>query len=490
MQSTNRRNMVNVRIGVTLLLCLAASFVAAKSGPKSKAKPYIAAAGKGEGAYGLLRRYHLLEDPNNVALFYRINKLRSGQSLVAGKKYQLPMDVHPYDGRSIRSSTGVSDYDKAKRIERFNVHFRKSLGLRPDLSKEGKVYVPRSERVLKGWEEETPSSALVSNARSESSRNAELPSRRVGQRPGQRSLAADDRRREQYLIAGVGGSTSLIDPVAERRLLPEEIAIEAPESITAGMSFGSARKISTTLLDVPLFGAGYSRVERLNESLKNQVFYIVPGHGGPDPGAMAKNVDGQYTICEDEYAYDVSLRLARKLMEAGARVYVIVEDKNDGIRDEKYLDCDTDEKLFGGHKIPSSQKKRLRQGISKVNALYENYRKKGFSKQWMVSIHIDAQSETNRQDVFFYYQSESADSKNKAVDIQNVFEEKYQVYRKSREYDGTVSARPLYVVRNSKPEPIFIELANIHNPEDRQRILVPRNRELLASWIAEGFMMP
>ncbi|MBV6471811.1 MAG: hypothetical protein JPMHGGIA_00061 [Saprospiraceae bacterium] len=481
--------MVNIRIAVTLFLCLAAGYVTAKSGPKPKTRPYVAEAGKGEGVYALLRRHHLLEDPNNVTLFFRLNKLRSGQSLVAGKKYQLPMDVSPYDGRSIRSSTGISDYDKAKRIERFNDSFRKSLGLRSELSREGKVYIPRSERVLKAWDQGAPPDLLVSNTHAETkvkSKKASARREELAKRPQDPDVDS----RERYLIAGVGGSVSLMDPVAERRLRPEEIALAAPESITAGMSFGSARKVSTTLLDVPLFGDGYSRVELLNESLNNQVFYIVPGHGGPDPGAMAKNVDGHYTICEDEYAYDVSLRLARKLMEAGARVYVIVEDKNDGIRDETYLDCDTDEKLFGGHKIHSSQKKRLRQGISKVNGLFEKYRKKGFTKQWMVSIHIDAQSETNRQDVFFYYQSESADSKNKAVDIQKIFEEKYQVYRKSREYDGTVSARPLYVVRNSKPEPIFIELANIHNPEDRQRILVPRNRELLASWIAEGFMMP
>jgi N-acetylmuramoyl-L-alanine amidase len=225
-----------------------------------------------------------------------------------------------------------------------------------------------------------------------------------------------------------------------------------------------------------------------SNELSNEVFYIVPGHGGPDPGAMAKNVDGNYTICEDEYAYDVSLRLAKNLMEKGATVYVIVQDKNDGIRDEKYLDCDCDELSFGGNDIPLNQKKRLKQGISKVNKLYSKHKKKGIKKQWMVSLHIDAQSEDTRQDVFFYYQSESEISKNKAIDIQKVFEDKYLMYRKDQEYSGTVSSRPLYVVRHSEPEPIFIELANIHNPEDRKRILYPKNRQLLADWITEGFL--
>lgn len=43
-------------------------------------------------------------------------------------------------------------------------------------------------------------------------------------------------------------------------------------------------------------------------------------------------------------------------MQKGATVFVIVEDENDGIRDEKYLDCDKDETSYGGHDIPTSQK--------------------------------------------------------------------------------------------------------------------------------------
>ncbi|MBK8153354.1 MAG: hypothetical protein IPK61_10060 [Saprospiraceae bacterium] len=78
-----------------------------------------------------------------------------------------------------------------------------------------------------------------------------------------------------------------------------------------------------------------------------------------------KNYLGKYTLCEDEYAYDVSLRLAKKLMEEGATVHIIVQDKNDGIRDEKYLDCDEDEICATGCQIPISQKKRLRQACQK-----------------------------------------------------------------------------------------------------------------------------
>ena len=36
---------------------------------------------------------------------------------------------------------------------------------------------------------------------------------------------------------------------------------------------------------------------------------------------------------EDEYAYDIILRLARELLSRGAKVHIIIQDKKDGIRD-------------------------------------------------------------------------------------------------------------------------------------------------------------
>ena len=70
--------------------------------------------------------------------------------------------------------------------------------------------------------------------------------------------------------------------------------------------------------------------------------------------------DGNY-LCEDEYAYDVTLRLARNLLSHGAKVYVIVRDENDGIRDQEYLGYDKDEVVWFKQKIPINQVRRLKQ---------------------------------------------------------------------------------------------------------------------------------
>ena len=123
-----------------------------------------------------------------------------------------------------------------------------------------------------------------------------------------------------------------------------------------------------------IFGKNYQDVDILDRSLKGKVFYVEGGHGGPDPGAEAK-VEGR-TLCEDEYAYDVSLRVARELIKHGAVVYIINRDPTDGIRDGDFLTCDTDEITYPNLIPPRNHKARLTQRSDAVNLIYEANRKK------------------------------------------------------------------------------------------------------------------
>ncbi|MFK7814073.1 MAG: N-acetylmuramoyl-L-alanine amidase, partial [Maribacter sp.] len=108
-----------------------------------------------------------------------------------------------------------------------------------------------------------------------------------------------------------------------------------------------------------IFGEKHAAVLSKSEKLKGAVYYLVSGHGGPDPGAM-----GTYagkSLAEDEYAYDITLRLAKELLAHGADVYIIIQDPNDGIRDERILEIDHDEVAYGDKVIPLNQTARLRQ---------------------------------------------------------------------------------------------------------------------------------
>ena len=72
----------------------------------------------------------------------------------------------------------------------------------------------------------------------------------------------------------------------------------------------------------PLFGKALANYRVTSSELKGACFYLVSGHGGPDPGAIG-TMNG-HQLHEDEYAYDITLRLARVLLEKGAKVHIII----------------------------------------------------------------------------------------------------------------------------------------------------------------------
>lgn len=232
-----------------------------------------------------------------------------------------------------------------------------------------------------------------------------------------------------------------------------------------------------------IFGEEYAEVEINSNKLKGAIYYLVAGHGGPDPGAVGKY--NNRLLCEDEYAYDVTLRLARKLIENGALVYMIIRDNNDGIRDENYLAPDKDERCYPNSRIPINQLRRLKQRTEAVNNLYLENRG---AFQRMIAIHVDARSRGENIDVFFYHHQRSSNGKRAARILQKKFQEKYDEHQPGRGYKGTVSSRELYVVKYTYPVAIYIELGNINHLRDQQRFIIPNNRQALANWLTEGLI--
>ena len=235
----------------------------------------------------------------------------------------------------------------------------------------------------------------------------------------------------------------------------------------------------------PIFGGDQAYVALKNERLANTVYYLISGHGGPDPGAM-EEYNGT-TIAEDEYAYDVTLRLARELLSQGAKVYIIVRDENDGIRDDMALEVDRDEVVYPDKEIPLGQLERLKQRVDVVNDLYLKHAGK---YQRLIVTHVDSRSKGQNIDVFFYYHEKSKNGKRLAESIHTTFREKYKKFQPNREYSGTFTDRSsLYMVKNTLPAMAYIEIGNIKNGKDKRRILDPDNRQALAKWISEGILL-
>lgn len=238
------------------------------------------------------------------------------------------------------------------------------------------------------------------------------------------------------------------------------------------------------LIDMSLF-AGKDLPVLQDTVLKGSVFYLISGHGGPDPGANL-NYQGHF-LCEDEYAYDVTLRLAKELAQKGAKVFMIVQDLTHGIRYEEILQHDKSEKLMGGKEIPLNQKMRLKQRTDLVNTLYNKHINR-YKHHRCLEIHIDSRSKSEPIDVFFYHYPGSSPGRRLSQTMYQVFKEKYNLYQKGRGYDGEILTRKLFTLENTKPVTCYIELGNIQHSRDLMRIIKPGNRQALAEWMAEGLV--
>jgi len=266
-----------------------------------------------------------------------------------------------------------------------------------------------------------------------------------------------------------------------------DMDVEVPSLETAGETEEPTNNTGGSRI-FPIFGPKYQHVPLEGTKLRGKVYYIVSGHGGPDPGAMGRK--SNHTLCEDEYAYDVALRLTRNLIAQGATAYMIVRDNSDGIRDEEFLDCDYDEVVWGDKAIPRDQKLRLHQRSDAINELYEKHLKQGVVHQQAIIIHVDSRSKREQTDLFFYYHPSSSSSKQIALDLQETMRRKYRKYRASGEYHGSVTPRDLHMLRETKPPSVYIELGNIRNSFDQLRIVPNSNRQALANWLYEGLVSP
>ncbi|WP_291530458.1 N-acetylmuramoyl-L-alanine amidase family protein [Bacteroides sp. UBA939] len=262
-------------------------------------------------------------------------------------------------------------------------------------------------------------------------------------------------------------------------LKPSTGTTVATASNSSTSSAGSGKTINE-----PLLGKELAKVRVTGSRLKGACFYVVSGHGGPDPGAIGRI--GNTELHEDEYAYDVALRLARNLMEEGAKVYIIIQDARDGIRDDRYLKNSKRETCMGDA-IPLNQVDRLRQRCTKINELYKKDRR-NYAYCRSIFLHVDSRSKRQQTDVFFYHTPNSAGSERLTTTMKNTFESKYDRHQPNRGFSGTVSPRNLYVLANSSPAGVYVELGNIQNAFDQRRFVISSNRQALAKWMMEGFI--
>ena len=429
----------------TLLLFLSLLFISLAHAEENRFHRVPAL--EGDNVHTLLKRYSLHNHACNFEQFYKLNELTKKSFLYENKQYYIPVLIYRYNGVSIKTTIGIDTWEQALRIKRYNDRLLKNNLRRKSLVASNILWVPYHETHC-SENTNTTSPAEV---------------------------------REEIITSIPEAGEPETIKVSTKKEKPKEKYEEISEDVLKKLNKNSGvRKF-------PIFGPKYAYVPLQDNSLRGKVYYLVGGHGGPDPGAVGKA--GRHKLCEDEYAYDVTLRLARKLIERGALVYMITRDQNDGLRDEEILPCDIDEYCYGNYKIPRNQKKRLYQRSDAVNKLYERHKKQGIKDQYCVVIHIDSRNRSANTDVFFYYFPGSDAGKKTALNMHKTFRRKYKIHRKKGNYTGTVTARDLHMIREPKPTSVFIELGNIQNKYDQKRFLQASNREALAKWLYEGLIL-
>ena len=360
----------------------------------------------GDGISILLQRYQLEQTDFYYSKFKELNpkKVKKNGDLFAGIKYSLPIKIMKYNGKSIRSSLGIDNFETAVEIQNYN------------------------EKLL------------------------------------DKNLIKKEYKASRLLYVPMVYSSEIHESKATTTSNTTQINSE---------------------FNTKLFGKANSRIDVVDNSLQNRVFYLSPGHGGIDPGAIGTK-DGK-RLCEDEYAYDITLRLAKKLLEHNATVYMTVQDPNDGIREDYYLECDSDELYHGGDTISGNQTTRLLKRAEIMNDLYAKHKKTAKS-QTALMIHVDSRYEEQRIDIFYYYNEDDAKGKLLANTIYQTIKEKYAQNQPGRGYYGTISTRSLLELRKTKATGVYIELGNIQNPTDQVRFIDPNNRQAIANWLYLGLL--
>ncbi len=413
-------------------LALAIFFLSSFCPPNTDFYYHKVPAQKGDNISAFLQRYELHTPSCNVKQFLKLNELSDTDQLIAGKPYYLPAMIYTYNGKSIRSTINIDTWQQAIRIKKYNEKLLKNNLRKQTIAASNVLWVPFSELFC-----ESGAPALADKEKTNVHPTSPDKSRMNAQKKVDDKVLASTKKISGY------------------------------------------RKFS-------IFGEKHAYIPLKDNSLRGKVFYVVSGHGGPDVGAIGERDNKR--LCEDEYAYDVSLRVVRNLLEHGALAYMITRDPNDGLRDGKYLECDYDEYCWGDYRIPRSQKSRLYQRSDAINTLYERHRKQGITEQYTVVIHIDSRSNNANTDVFFYYYPGSKSGRKLAKNMHNTLRKKYGTHRKNGKYKGTVNSRDLHMLREPKTASVFIELGNIRNRYDQQRFMLANNRQALANWLYEGLI--
>ena len=212
-----------------------------------------------------------------------------------------------------------------------------------------------------------------------------------------------------------------------------------------------------------------SKMGRLSDCLKGWHIVIDPGHGGLDPGAVVANLDGngdKVYVVEDEYVYDIALRVYVMLRLHGADVTLTLLSPNHLIRhSDPPVQTFVNEKnevynslAFNRGNSRSHWPKGGRNGnLSRRIAIAENaFKHVPKNRRMLLSFHADIDHSAPNVPLVLYYRSRRTGSPDHAS-------KRFAKFIQSFLGAGTViRGQNLYVLRNSPANiSVTLELRNL-----------------------------
>lgn len=219
------------------------------------------------------------------------------------------------------------------------------------------------------------------------------------------------------------------------------------------------------------------------DDLYGTVVVIDPGHGGQDPGSHGRF--GKDDVWEDEYTYDVALRIRNLVRREKGVAFLTIEDPNQKIpRDwppSQVFPSDRNELFSLDRSGVRARTVGMRRRLAFANAIKRRYPR---HRVVFLAIHFDVVGK--RTDIAGVQVIAARRNCSLSRALIESFDERM---RKERPFQVIgKGARNLYVLNggNSIQEKVLIELGNFNNPADVWRIRNPEVRQDYARRIVKA----
>ncbi len=233
---------------------------------------------------------------------------------------------------------------------------------------------------------------------------------------------------------------------------------------------------------------------RGRQPLKGWKIVIDPGHGGIDPGAIVSNKDGMERsvyVVEDEYVYDIALRVYELLRLNGAEVGLTMISPNHLIRDNLRASVTfvhEQNEVYNDEKINQKHARSVRPGgrnllqrVKIANRFFKGARK---SKSLFISLHADNSPERPKGPLAIYL-----NRKGKIDKRSRTFAKVMQKALDHPDLPAQIAGRNLGVLRKNRAHAeVLVEIHNVHDKGEAYRLRFHKNRQEDAERILKGVL--